>query len=184
MLEKLEWKPRPTSMYWCDLFQFRGCGWWFGVRGPWVENGWRAHQRRKWWLTGRRLHGKLRQSLSSFLLLSCPIPLTIFVPAPTVFLIADDSPSSEAMASFRKLLQVGVSEGFLQPQFAVKAHRDLGSTQCPGDNLYAELLKLKLSPKWERGFDSDWYGEETMQLWMQSVYADFIWEKKNISHCL
>lgn len=111
-------------------------------------------------------------------------PLTIFVPAPTVFLIADDSPSSEAMASFRKLLQLGVSEGFLQPQFAVKAHRDLGSTECPGDNLYAELLKLKLSPKWERGFDSDWYGEETMQLWMQSVYADFIWEIKNISHCL
>lgn len=69
-----------------------------------------------------------------------------FVPAPTVFLIADDSPSSEALASVRKLLRSGVCQGFLQPQFALKGHRDLGSTDCPGDKLYADLPELRPSP--------------------------------------
>lgn len=146
MLEKLEWKPRPTSMYWCDLFQFPCWGWWFGVRGPRVGSGGSAHQGPQSWLTGGRLHGKLQRYLPSFPLLSCSFPLTIFVPAPTIFLIADDSPSSEALASVRKLLQSGICQGFLQPQFALKGHRDLSSTDCPGDKLYADLPKLKPSP--------------------------------------
>lgn len=72
--------------------------------------------------------------------------LLLFPPAPTSFLVADAAPSSEALSSAEKLLQSGVSQGFLQPQFALVGHRDLGSTECPGDNLYAALPKLKLSP--------------------------------------
>ncbi|XP_008306717.1 peptidoglycan recognition protein 5 [Cynoglossus semilaevis] len=54
----------------------------------------------------------------------------------------NESPNKAALMSVKQLLQSGVSQGFLCPGFTVLGHRDLGSTQCPGDKLYAALPQL------------------------------------------
>ncbi|XP_034723253.1 peptidoglycan recognition protein 5 [Etheostoma cragini] len=55
----------------------------------------------------------------------------------------DETPSTEAMSSVKKLLQSGVSQGFLNPKFSLFGHRDLGDTECPGGKLYAALPQLR-----------------------------------------
>ncbi|XP_032366476.1 peptidoglycan recognition protein 5 [Etheostoma spectabile] len=55
----------------------------------------------------------------------------------------NDTPSTEAMSSVKKLLQSGVSQGFLNPKFSLFGHRDLGDTECPGEKLYAVLPQLR-----------------------------------------
>lgn len=55
-------------------------------------------------------------------------------------------PSSEAMSAVKQLLQLGVSGGFLNPEFTVIGHRDLGDTSCPGEKLHAELHQLRGAP--------------------------------------
>ncbi|KAM4590453.1 peptidoglycan recognition protein 5 [Fundulus diaphanus] len=55
----------------------------------------------------------------------------------------NDTPSKEAMLSVKQLLRSGVSQGFIRPQFGLYGHRDLGATECPGENLYAALSQLK-----------------------------------------
>uniref|UniRef100_A0A3Q3JER2 Peptidoglycan-recognition protein n=1 Tax=Monopterus albus TaxID=43700 RepID=A0A3Q3JER2_MONAL len=55
----------------------------------------------------------------------------------------DDTPSKEAISSVKQLLQSGVSQGFLHPEFVLLGHRDLGDTQCPGEKLYAALPTLR-----------------------------------------
>ncbi|XP_071327960.1 peptidoglycan recognition protein 5 [Trachinotus anak] len=57
----------------------------------------------------------------------------------------NDTPSKEALLSVKQLLQSGVSQGFLQKEFALFGHRDLGQTECPGEKLYAALPQLKAS---------------------------------------
>ncbi|MED6289211.1 hypothetical protein CHARACLAT_000408 [Characodon lateralis] len=59
----------------------------------------------------------------------------------------NDSPSKEAILSVKQLLMSGVLEGFIEPQFVLYGHRDLGATECPGKNLYAALSKLRSSGK-------------------------------------
>ncbi|XP_070762301.1 peptidoglycan recognition protein 5 [Enoplosus armatus] len=54
-----------------------------------------------------------------------------------------DTPSTGAISSVRQLLCSGVSQGFLQPEFVLFGHRDLGSTECPGGKLYAALPQLR-----------------------------------------
>lgn len=58
-------------------------------------------------------------------------------------MIPDDTPSTEAISSVKQLLKSGVSQGFLRPEFVLLGHRDLGETQCPGENLYAALPQLR-----------------------------------------
>nr|XP_046246451.1 peptidoglycan recognition protein 5 [Scatophagus argus] len=55
----------------------------------------------------------------------------------------NDTPSAEAILSVKQLLQSGVSQDFLNPQFVLLGHRDLGSTECPGKKLYAALPQLR-----------------------------------------
>lgn len=55
----------------------------------------------------------------------------------------NDSPSTEALTSVKNLLESGVTQGFLLPEFLLLGHRDLGSTECPGSNLYAALPLLR-----------------------------------------
>ncbi|KAF3847986.1 hypothetical protein F7725_021014 [Dissostichus mawsoni] len=43
----------------------------------------------------------------------------------------------------KQLLQSGVSQGFIKPQFGLCGHRDVGDTECPGGKLYAVLQQLK-----------------------------------------
>ncbi|XP_047449302.1 peptidoglycan-recognition protein SC2-like [Mugil cephalus] len=57
----------------------------------------------------------------------------------------NDTPSTQALTSVKQLLQSGVSQGFLQPQFVLCGHRDVGTTECPGENLYAALPQLRSS---------------------------------------
>ncbi|KAM4567192.1 peptidoglycan recognition protein 5 [Odontesthes bonariensis] len=55
----------------------------------------------------------------------------------------NDTPSKEALSSVKQLLLSGVSQDFLHPQFVLFGHRDLGTTACPGENLYAALPQLR-----------------------------------------
>uniref|UniRef100_A0A3Q4APF9 Uncharacterized protein n=1 Tax=Mola mola TaxID=94237 RepID=A0A3Q4APF9_MOLML len=54
-----------------------------------------------------------------------------------------DAPSMEAVSAVKLLLQSGVSQGLLHPDFVLKGHRDLDQTECPGEKLYVTLSKLK-----------------------------------------
>lgn len=60
-----------------------------------------------------------------------------------LLLISDDTPSTEALSSAKQLLQDGVAQGFISPEFALLGHRDKGQTDCPGAKLYAALPQLK-----------------------------------------
>ncbi|XP_061576245.1 peptidoglycan recognition protein 5 [Cololabis saira] len=55
----------------------------------------------------------------------------------------NDTPREEAILSVKQLLQFGVSQGFLEAHFVLCGHRDLGATECPGENLYAALPQLR-----------------------------------------
>ncbi|XP_015255553.1 PREDICTED: peptidoglycan-recognition protein SC1a/b-like [Cyprinodon variegatus] len=56
----------------------------------------------------------------------------------------NDTPSKEALLSVKQLLMSGVRQGFIQPDFVLYGHRDLGATQCPGEHLYAALPQLRI----------------------------------------
>lgn len=58
-------------------------------------------------------------------------------------LIADDTLSKEIISSVKQLLQSGVFLGYLQPNFDLFGHKDLGDTECPGKKLYAALPQLR-----------------------------------------
>ncbi|KAG7223037.1 hypothetical protein INR49_015926 [Caranx melampygus] len=57
----------------------------------------------------------------------------------------NDTPSKESILAVKLLLQSGVSQDFLSREFSLFGHRDLGTTECPGENLYAALQQLKSS---------------------------------------
>ncbi|XP_020782553.1 peptidoglycan recognition protein 5 [Boleophthalmus pectinirostris] len=54
----------------------------------------------------------------------------------------DESPSLKALTSVKQLLEAGVAQGFLLPEFLLFGHRDLGNTECPGAKLYSALPLL------------------------------------------
>ncbi|XP_038548267.1 peptidoglycan recognition protein 5 [Micropterus salmoides] len=58
----------------------------------------------------------------------------------------NDTPSTESISSVKKLLRAGVTQGFLQREFVLFGHRDLGNTECPGEKLYAALPQLRIAP--------------------------------------
>ncbi|KAK2847004.1 hypothetical protein Q5P01_010003 [Channa striata] len=51
--------------------------------------------------------------------------------------------SKDLFSSVELLLQSGVSQGFLHRDFVLLGHRDLGNTECPGEQLYAALPNLR-----------------------------------------
>lgn len=53
-----------------------------------------------------------------------------------------DAPTSAALSSVKRLLQDGVCQGCLSSSYAIFGHRDLASTECPGDKLYPEIQRL------------------------------------------
>ncbi|KAM8902385.1 peptidoglycan recognition protein 5 [Spinachia spinachia] len=55
----------------------------------------------------------------------------------------EDTPSSEAILSVKRLLESGVCQGLLDPKFTLFGHRDMGQTECPGAKLYAALPQLR-----------------------------------------
>ncbi|XP_076138643.1 peptidoglycan recognition protein 5 [Alosa pseudoharengus] len=55
----------------------------------------------------------------------------------------DDVPTSAALSSVKRLLQHGVLQGFLISNYTILGHRDLASTECPGNKLYSEIQRLR-----------------------------------------
>ncbi|XP_028320875.1 peptidoglycan recognition protein 5 [Gouania willdenowi] len=55
----------------------------------------------------------------------------------------DLQPTQQTLESIKQLLQLGVSRGFLEAEFTLCGHRDVGDTQCPGEHLYAALPQLR-----------------------------------------
>ncbi|XP_063060519.1 peptidoglycan recognition protein 5 [Engraulis encrasicolus] len=55
----------------------------------------------------------------------------------------NEVPSPEALSSVKLLLKQGISLGYLCSSYAIFGHRDLGSTECPGNKLYPEIQRLK-----------------------------------------
>uniref|UniRef100_H3ACA9 Peptidoglycan recognition protein 1 n=2 Tax=Latimeria chalumnae TaxID=7897 RepID=H3ACA9_LATCH len=54
------------------------------------------------------------------------------------------APNAAALAAVKNLLCCAVSKGYLRPDYVLKGHRDLGTTECPGSSFY-NLIK-----KWPR----------------------------------
>lgn len=52
------------------------------------------------------------------------------------------APTAESMDAARLLIQHGVSEGHIRPDYQVSGHRDHKGTECPGDKLYGRLEEL------------------------------------------
>jgi N-acetylmuramoyl-L-alanine amidase len=52
------------------------------------------------------------------------------------------TPTAAAISACRALLAQGVRDGYLTSGFTLRGHRDVGSTACPGRNLYARLPDL------------------------------------------
>ncbi|CAL8105802.1 unnamed protein product [Calicophoron daubneyi] len=50
---------------------------------------------------------------------------------------ATASPSAEALESAKRLIAAGVSDGYLRSDYKVVGHRDVCSTECPGNALYS-----------------------------------------------
>ncbi|XP_012682131.2 peptidoglycan recognition protein 5 isoform X2 [Clupea harengus] len=55
----------------------------------------------------------------------------------------NDLPTSAALSSVKRLLQDGVSRGWLHSNYTIFGHRDLANTECPGDKLYPEIQRLR-----------------------------------------
>eukprot|EP00745_Piridium_sociabile_P003315 TRINITY_DN119762_c0_g1_i1.p2 TRINITY_DN119762_c0_g1~~TRINITY_DN119762_c0_g1_i1.p2 ORF type:complete len:174 (-),score=24.67 TRINITY_DN119762_c0_g1_i1:225-746(-) len=45
-------------------------------------------------------------------------------------------PNSAAVSTVQSLIQTGVTDGHVCPQYTLKGHRDVGVTECPGQSLY------------------------------------------------
>lgn len=52
------------------------------------------------------------------------------------------TPTAASIAAGRALLAQGIRDGYLTPDFLLRGHRDVGSTACPGRNLYSRLGDL------------------------------------------
>ena len=48
----------------------------------------------------------------------------------------DEWPTNDALNAARRLIECGVSSGRIRSDYTLRGHRDMGSTECPGNNLY------------------------------------------------
>ena len=48
-------------------------------------------------------------------------------------------PNDAALNAIKNLIQCGVSHGYITSTYSLYGHRDVGSTNCPGDALYQEI---------------------------------------------
>lgn len=54
---------------------------------------------------------------------------------------ADNVPTTAQIAAAKALLADAVSRGQIKSNYILYGHRQVGSTECPGNNLYAEIKK-------------------------------------------
>ena len=45
-------------------------------------------------------------------------------------------PNAAALAAVKAIIECGVQQGHISHSYILKGHRDVGSTDCPGDALY------------------------------------------------
>nr|XP_015196380.1 PREDICTED: peptidoglycan-recognition protein SC2-like [Lepisosteus oculatus]XP_015196381.1 PREDICTED: peptidoglycan-recognition protein SC2-like [Lepisosteus oculatus]XP_015196382.1 PREDICTED: peptidoglycan-recognition protein SC2-like [Lepisosteus oculatus]XP_015196383.1 PREDICTED: peptidoglycan-recognition protein SC2-like [Lepisosteus oculatus]XP_015196384.1 PREDICTED: peptidoglycan-recognition protein SC2-like [Lepisosteus oculatus]XP_015196385.1 PREDICTED: peptidoglycan-recognition pro len=55
---------------------------------------------------------------------------------------SSEAPSPAALSAARQLLDCGVAQGHLRPDFTLLGHRDVGDTECPGDQLYQAMRQF------------------------------------------
>ncbi|XP_059161421.1 peptidoglycan recognition protein 1-like [Physella acuta] len=48
-------------------------------------------------------------------------------------------PTAAALQAAKDMIACGVTLGKIQPNYTLRGHRDMVSTQCPGDTLYTEI---------------------------------------------
>lgn len=48
-------------------------------------------------------------------------------------------PNAASMNAVKALIACGVQKGYISPSYHLYGHRDVGSTECPGDQLYKEI---------------------------------------------
>ncbi|XP_062577288.1 peptidoglycan recognition protein 1-like [Saccostrea cucullata] len=53
----------------------------------------------------------------------------------------DQLPISAALNAAKNLIQCGVDKGYIKSSYTLHGHRDVSSTTCPGNMLYAEIRK-------------------------------------------
>ncbi|KAM4608040.1 peptidoglycan recognition protein 1-like [Discoglossus pictus] len=55
----------------------------------------------------------------------------------------DRVPNSAAQNAAKKLIRCGVSKGYIKSTYILKGHRDVTSTQCPGNRFYKTIKKWR-----------------------------------------
>ncbi|KAL5273975.1 hypothetical protein ACFFRR_000625 [Megaselia abdita] len=58
----------------------------------------------------------------------------------------NNKPTAAQVSKAKELIAYGVSQGYLSSNYVLYGHRQVGSTECPGTNLYNEIKKW---PKWK-----------------------------------
>ena len=59
--------------------------------------------------------------------------------SPAICVIGDFTsrvPNAAAQRTIKELIQCGLDLGHISHSYTLKGHRDVGSTDCPGDQLY------------------------------------------------
>ncbi|XP_033756598.1 peptidoglycan-recognition protein SC2-like [Pecten maximus] len=51
----------------------------------------------------------------------------------------DTLPSANSLHAAKALVQCGVNKGYIEANYSLFGHRDVGNTDCPGNSLYAEI---------------------------------------------
>ncbi|KAM4636917.1 peptidoglycan recognition protein 1-like [Discoglossus pictus] len=65
----------------------------------------------------------------------------VFNQSHSIFSFPDRVPNSAAQNAAKKLIRCGVSKGYIKSTYILKGHRDVTSTQCPGDRFYKTIKK-------------------------------------------
>ncbi|XP_055030005.1 peptidoglycan recognition protein 5 [Misgurnus anguillicaudatus] len=55
----------------------------------------------------------------------------------------DELPTPASLTALQRLLRAGEISGHVQPDFVLVGHRDVAKTECPGENVYSALTKLR-----------------------------------------
>lgn len=56
-------------------------------------------------------------------------------------LISDELPPQQMMEAVKKLVEFGVSKGFIAENYTLLGHRQVRDTECPGTKLFDEISK-------------------------------------------
>lgn len=61
----------------------------------------------------------------------------------------DNRPPTNQLQATKELIATGVKLGFIEPDYTLFGHRQLGNTECPGEALFQEI------EDWQRIYGSN-----------------------------